>query len=553
MKKLEIHSLKNDNTIDQDAKTTVKRDIDLKEIKVNIPEKEKLNDKYFSESDLRYYDIILENEPVNNIVLNFKNSYKLGKLLGEGAYGKVYECLDTSLGQVMAVKVFDIGKLSNKVIEEKLDSFIAESKMLSKLNHKNTVKFFGVQKTSQSFNIFLELVIGGSLSKIINTYGRLPEKLVKKYTLEILYGLEYLHMHNVIHRDIKGANILVDRDGTCKLSDFGGAKEIIEEFEFEVQNSLKGTPNWMAPECVKNMEYSRYSDIWSLGCTIIEMMSGKPPFNQFKTQMAALYNIMNVRESPTLPEGIKASDECKDFLSKCLAIEPRERWNVRKLLHHSFITSISDNNNKIDNKKEVVKNEVQLRSLKESSNRNSKNMIDQHNDFNIKNEIIDNKEISIVKNNEEYYNENDNDNEKQNKFNSDIGKNGEYYNNERHDIRDIQNDSADSIDEIHEKNEINTLDKNKENENPHHYESKNENYYIEEESKSDKFKNNVTNNGIHNTNIHIEEPKNEEVNGDDKTKMSHKVNPINHVKNKIVIKTKEIERKNIIIKRKKKD
>ena len=95
MKKLDIHSLKNDNTIDQDAKTTVKRDIDLKEIKVNIPEKEKLNDKYFSDSDLRYYDIILENEPVNNIVLNFKNSYKLGKLLGEGAYGKVYECFDT--------------------------------------------------------------------------------------------------------------------------------------------------------------------------------------------------------------------------------------------------------------------------------------------------------------------------------------------------------------------------------------------------------------------------------------------------------------------------
>lgn len=532
MQKLDIHSLKNETTMD--ARTTIKKDIDLREIKVNIPEKEKLNDKYFSESDQKYYDIILENEPVNNNVLNFKNNYKLGKIIGEGAYGKVYECLDTSLGQVMAVKVFDISKLSSKLVEEKLDSFIAESKVLSKLNNKNTVKFFGVHKDNQTFKIFLELVIGGSLSKIISTYGRLPEKLVKKYTLEILYGLEYLHMHNVIHRDIKGANILVDRDGTCKLSDFGSAKEIIEEFEFSEQNSLKGTPNWMAPECVKSMEYSRFSDIWSLGCTIIEMLTGKPPFHQFKTQMAALYNIMNVRESPTLPENIKVSDECKDFISKCLAIEPRERWNVRKLLHHKFITLISDNNNTL-NHKNISKNE----------NR----------------EVMEVKEKNIVynvKNNEEYYDENNNyiDQNNHNKIEENEIDNKE--------LSEHQDEEINKIDKLeHENNYNNGLEEN------HNVSSnrdsineikeedfKNDHFYIEEESKSDKYKNiEIINDYDNNVQIKIEEPEKEEVNGNVKTIVSNKINPINRTKQKIVMKTKSVEpeKKNIVIKRKKKD
>lgn len=118
---------------------------------------------------------------------------------------------------------------------------------------------------------------------MLEIYKSFHENVIKKYTKQILEGLEYLHAHNVIHRgnnkvviclDIKGANILVDRDGLCKLSDFGGAKVIVDEIEFKQQNSFKGTPNWMAPETVKSMEYTRFSDIWSLGCTVIEMSTG---------------------------------------------------------------------------------------------------------------------------------------------------------------------------------------------------------------------------------------------------------------------------------------
>jgi serine/threonine protein kinase len=149
-----------------------------------------------------------------------------------------------------------------------------EIDLLSKLQHKNIVKYFGVVKTAESLDILLEYCIGGSLAKLLETYKSLSESIIRKYTYQILEGLEYLHSHNIIHRDIKGANILVDRDGICKLTDFGGAKVMQEEIDL-LRHSFRGTPNWMAPETVKKMEYTRFSDIWSIGCTVIEMVTGK--------------------------------------------------------------------------------------------------------------------------------------------------------------------------------------------------------------------------------------------------------------------------------------
>jgi serine/threonine protein kinase len=153
----------------------------------------------------------------------------------------------------------------------------------------------------------------------LEIYKFLTENVIKKYTKQILEGLEYLHAHNVIHRDIKGPNILVDRDGLCRLSDFGGAKVIKDEIEFKQQNSFKGTPNWMAPETVRSMEYTRFSDIWSIGCTVIEMATGEPPWANYKNPMATLYNLMHTNTPPKFPEHL--SETCKHFLSCCLKYE----------------------------------------------------------------------------------------------------------------------------------------------------------------------------------------------------------------------------------------
>jgi serine/threonine protein kinase len=96
------------------------------------------------------------------------------------------------------------------------------------------------------------------------------------YTKQILEGLEYLHVNNIVHRDIKGSNVLVDRNGVCKLADFGNSKRL---YCTKNDNQIKGTAHWMAPEVIKQLKYGRFSDIWSLGCTIIEMATGSPPWS----------------------------------------------------------------------------------------------------------------------------------------------------------------------------------------------------------------------------------------------------------------------------------
>lgn len=120
---------------------------------------------------------------------------------------------------------------------------------------------------------------------MIQKFGALKEAVVKKYTKQILNGLRYLHYNEVIHRDLKAANVLVDRAGVCKLSDFGTAK-IVSEMGSE-SNSLKGTVNWMAPEVIQQLKYGRYADIWSLGCTVYEMVTGKAPWHEKKTIVAS--------------------------------------------------------------------------------------------------------------------------------------------------------------------------------------------------------------------------------------------------------------------------
>jgi serine/threonine protein kinase len=262
-------------------------------------------------------------------------------MIGEGAFGKVYQGFDEEQGRLIAIKELDLAKVNKKNIID-MSELELEINILSKLYHKNIVKYYGVVRSQESINIILEYCIGGSVAKILETYKNLPESIIRKYTQQILEGLEYLHSHNIIHRDIKGANILVDRDGVCKLSDFGGAKIMEDEIDLKKQ-SFRGTPNWMAPETVKKLEYTRFSDIWSIGCTVIEMAIGKyflilgePPWANQKSPMAVLTQLYNTKEPPKVPENL--SPDLRDFIRCCLRIEPRDRLNVFQLLRHPFIT-----------------------------------------------------------------------------------------------------------------------------------------------------------------------------------------------------------------------
>lgn len=137
----------------------------------------------------------------------------------------------------------------------------------------------------------------GSLHSIAKNFGRFPENLVGLYMSQVLHGLLYLHEQGVIHRDIKGANILTTKEGLVKLADFGVASRTTGLSE----SSVVGTPYWMAPEVIELSGATTASDIWSLGCTVIELLEGKPPYHSL-APMPALFRIVN-DDHPPLPQG----------------------------------------------------------------------------------------------------------------------------------------------------------------------------------------------------------------------------------------------------------
>lgn len=126
----------------------------------------------------------------------------------------------------------------------------------------------------------------GSLGQTIKAFGRLNERLVAGYVVKILEGLHYLHQSDVVHCDLKAANILTTKNGTVKLSDFGVSLNLRA---MEREKDVAGTPNWMAPEVIELKGASTKSDIWSLGCTVVELLTGRPPYGDIANSMSGEY------------------------------------------------------------------------------------------------------------------------------------------------------------------------------------------------------------------------------------------------------------------------
>ena len=253
--------------------------------------------------------------------------YQLGDCLGKGAFGSVYRALNMGTGETVAVKqvkLADLPKSELRVITLEID-------LLKNLDHPNIVKYRGFVKSSESLNIILEYCENGSLHSISKNFGKFPENLVGIYMSQVLHGLLYLHEQGVIHRDIKGANILTTKQGLVKLADFGVATRTTTFHE----SSVVGTPYWMAPEVIELSGATTASDIWSLGCTVIELLDGKPPYHKLQP-MHALFRIVN-DDHPPLPEG--ASPIVRDFLMQCFQKDPNLRVSARKLLKHPWIVN----------------------------------------------------------------------------------------------------------------------------------------------------------------------------------------------------------------------
>ncbi|XP_068643119.1 mitogen-activated protein kinase kinase kinase 1-like [Aristolochia californica] len=255
-------------------------------------------------------------------------SWIRGTCLGSGSFGTVYEGIsdDGFFFAVKEVSLLDQGSKAQQCIFQ-LEQEIA---LLSQFEHENIVQYLGTDKEEARLYIFLELVTQGSLASLYQKY-HLRDSQVSAYTRQILNGLKYLHDRDVIHRDIKCANILVDASGSVKLADFGLAKQTSK---LSAHKSSKGSAFWMAPEVVNPRKgYGLSADIWSLGCTVLEMLTRQLPYSNLEWTQA-LFKIGR-GEPPTIPNSL--SKDARDFIQQCLRVKLDERPTASQLLDHPFV------------------------------------------------------------------------------------------------------------------------------------------------------------------------------------------------------------------------
>ncbi|GAA5940863.1 hypothetical protein JCM10213_007988 [Rhodosporidiobolus nylandii] len=265
-------------------------------------------------------------------------TYQLGEAIGRGQFGSVYRALNLNTGAVVAVKRIQLDGKTDAEINE----LSKEVSLLQRLDHPGIVRYEGVARTEHYLNIVLEYVENGSLQGTLKQFGQLPENLVASYVVQILEGLSYLHEQGVVHCDLKAANILSNKRGVAKLSDFGVSLNLhaikATKGINAGANEANGTPNWMAPEIIALEGATAASDIWSLGATVIELIEGKPPYADLVT-MSAMFRIVE-DELPPLPE--RGSDELKAFLRRCFRKNPRERPTAEELFQDPWLLKHCD-------------------------------------------------------------------------------------------------------------------------------------------------------------------------------------------------------------------
>ena len=273
--------------------------------------------------------------------------WRRGPLLGQGRFGSVYMAMNVENGELIAVKQVSVESISDKKMLQREISLMRSMSMKS----PNVVRCLATELVSGTFNIFMEYVPGGSLKHLLKEFGPLSELVVQSYCLQILTGLRVLHDAGIAHRDIKADNLLLADDGTVKLADFGSAKRISMSktatmMETNAQQ-IRGSPLWVAPEVIRNEVNTldqraslvgwRRADVWSFGCTVIELISGKPPFDYFSNPTAAMFHIASCKEAPVkeFPTNMDV-EHGHDMLSRCFALQPGERPSVHELLIHPY-------------------------------------------------------------------------------------------------------------------------------------------------------------------------------------------------------------------------
>ncbi|KAH9940903.1 Pkinase-domain-containing protein [Epithele typhae] len=258
--------------------------------------------------------------------------FQLGNCIGRGQFGAVYRALNLNTGQMVAVKRIRLEGLK----EEEIAQLMKEVDLVKSLSHPSIVKYEGMARDDDSLSIVLEYAENGSLGQTLKAFGKLNERLVANYVVKILEGLHYLHQNDVVHCDLKAANILTTKTGNVKLSDFGVSLNL-RAMEREMKD-VAGTPNWMAPEVIELKGASTKADIWSLACTVIELLTGRPPYADIANSMSVMFRIVE-DECPPLPE--ECSESLQEFLKWCFNKDPTKRPSAEQLFEHEWLMSHS--------------------------------------------------------------------------------------------------------------------------------------------------------------------------------------------------------------------
>lgn len=270
------------------------------------------------------------------------NKYIIKKMIGEGQYGKVYLVQHKDTNELYAMK--KINKKYSNLLSQINMLIKNEIEIMKKLNHKNIIKLIEVinDPISKYYYIIQEYISRGNINDVLNTIDAIDENIIRKYMHSIIHGVSYLHYNNIIHRDIKPDNLLIDNNDNIKITDFGTAN--IFKSEYLINNNIQGTPAFMAPE-VFNIEYSKINeaiDIWSIGVTLYLIVTNQLPWDG-KNDMELLNNIKT--KELTFPDNkfcrIEITPNLKNLLERMLDKQQETRITLKQIALHEWITNES--------------------------------------------------------------------------------------------------------------------------------------------------------------------------------------------------------------------
>ena len=257
--------------------------------------------------------------------------WEIDRQIDKGAFGTVHRGFSSSTGAFFAVKKMNISR-------EGIDDLLREISLIRSLNHENIVEYLGtyISKGDGQVFIFMELVNGGSVLNILKKYGAFKIALVQHYVRQLMSAVVYIHEIRIVHRDIKGGNILVTDNGTIKLADFGCSVNN-SSLENTMPDQMKGTPYFMAPEVLEHSLYGSKGDVWAIGCTVIQMLTAEPPWKDRNPKgLIDLHNM--IKHSTGVPYKGMLPLDAREFLEACFVRDKSERPSSRELSEFAFIS-----------------------------------------------------------------------------------------------------------------------------------------------------------------------------------------------------------------------